>query len=69
MITIHGSIQWPTIRIQIKSNLAKKEPDKYHYNPGNMSGKTADSGKPESEQRANVDRIKSRGKQPHSRDD
>ena len=47
----------------------EKEPGKYHYNPGNMSGKTADRGKPEFEQRANVDRIKSRGKQPHSRDD
>ena len=34
----------------------EKEPGKYHYNPGNMSGKTADRGKPESEQRANVDR-------------
>ncbi len=45
----------------------EKEPGQYHS--GNMSGKTADSGKPESEQRANVDRIKSRGKQPHSRDD
>ena len=24
----------------------EKEPGKYHYNPGNMSGKTVDSGKP-----------------------
>ena len=47
----------------------EKEPGKYHYNPGNMSGKTADSGKPKSEQRANVNRVKSRGKQPHRRDD
>ena len=37
----------------------EKEPGKYHYNPGNMSGKTADSGKPKFERRANVDRIKS----------
>ena len=36
---------------------------------GNMSGKTIDSGKPELERRANIDRIKSCGKQPHSRDD
>jgi hypothetical protein len=47
----------------------EKEPGKYHYNPGNMSEKTIDSGKPESQQRANIDRIKSRGEQPHSRDD
>ncbi len=38
----------------------EKEPGKFHYNPGNMSGKTADGCKDESEQRANVDRIKSR---------
>ena len=36
----------------------EKEPGKYHYNPGNMSEKTIDSGKPESQQRANIDRIK-----------
>jgi hypothetical protein len=47
----------------------EKEPGKYHYNPGNMSEKTIDSGKPESQQRANIDRIKSRGEQPHTRDD
>jgi len=47
----------------------EKEPGKYHYNPGNMSEKTIDAGKPESQQRANIDRIKSRGEQPHSRDD
>ena len=46
----------------------EKEPGKYHYNPGNMSEKAIDRGKPESQQRANVDRIKSRRKQPHSRD-
>ena len=27
----------------------EKEPGKYHYNPGNMSGKTMDSCKPESD--------------------
>jgi hypothetical protein len=36
----------------------EKEPGKYHYNPGNMSEKTVDAGKPESQQRANIDRIK-----------
>lgn len=39
----------------------EKQPGKYHYNPGNQSGKTADITKPESEQDNNVDRIKSRG--------
>jgi hypothetical protein len=38
----------------------EKEPGKYHFNPGNMSGKTSDSCKDESDQRANADRIKSR---------
>lgn len=33
---------------------------KYHYNPGNQSGKTIESVKPESEQVNNVDRIDSR---------
>jgi hypothetical protein len=47
----------------------EKEPGKYHYNPGNMSGKSMDSCKPESEQRANADRIRSRDKQDQSRDD
>ena len=37
----------------------EKEPGKYHYNPGNMSEKTIDAGKPASQQRANIDRIKS----------
>ena len=40
----------------------EKKPGKFHFNPGNMSGKTADIGKAESEQRANVDRIQSRQK-------
>ena len=47
----------------------EKEPGKYHYNPGNMSGKTMDGCKPESEQRANADRIRSRDKHDQSRDD
>jgi hypothetical protein len=38
----------------------EKPPGKFHFNPGNMSGKTADAGKDESEQRANRDRIRSR---------
>ncbi len=37
----------------------EKEPGKFHYNPGNMSGKMKD----ESEQRANKDRIQSRHEQ------
>jgi hypothetical protein len=45
----------------------EKPPGKYHYNPGNMSGKTADISKDESEQENNVDRIRDRGKPPHER--
>jgi hypothetical protein len=41
----------------------EKEPGKFHYNPGNMSGKTIDICKDESEQRANKDRIQSRHEQ------
>ena len=47
----------------------EKEPGKFHYNPGNMSGKTAESCKDEAEQRANVDRIRSRKEEVRSRDD
>jgi hypothetical protein len=40
----------------------EKEPGKFHYNPGNQSGKTADKTltKPESEQANNRDRTESR---------
>jgi hypothetical protein len=38
----------------------EKEPGKYHFNPGNQSGKTVETSKPESEQANNKDRIKSR---------
>lgn len=38
----------------------EKEPGKYHYNPGNQSGKTADVTKPESEQENNIDRKEDR---------
>jgi hypothetical protein len=41
----------------------EKEPGKFHYNPGNMSGKTIDICKDESEQQANKDRIQSRHEQ------
>ena len=36
----------------------EKEPGTFHYNPGNMSGKTI--GKEESKQTANADRKQSR---------
>lgn len=45
----------------------EKKPGKYHYNPGNMSGKTVEIGKDESEQENNVDRIKSRTEETHER--
>jgi hypothetical protein len=38
----------------------EKQPGKYHFNPGNMSGKRTDSGKDEPAQENNVDRSKSR---------
>jgi hypothetical protein len=36
----------------------EKEGGKYHYNPGNQSGKVAEVGKPESERENNVDRMR-----------
>jgi hypothetical protein len=47
----------------------EKEPGKFHYNPGNMSGKTAGICKDESEQRANRDRVSDRKERLQSRDD
>ena len=38
----------------------EKQEGKYHYNPGNQSGKVADILKPESEQENNLDRIENR---------
>lgn len=44
----------------------EKSPGKYHYNPGNMSGKSIDRDKDPSEQQNNTDRIKQR-EEPHER--
>ena len=41
----------------------EKEAGKYHYNPGNQSGKVTDIVKPESEQVNNIDRIEDRHEQ------
>jgi hypothetical protein len=41
----------------------EKGPGKYHYNPGNQSGKSIEITKPESEQENNVDRIQNRHEQ------
>jgi hypothetical protein len=41
----------------------EKGDGKFHYNPGNMSGKTIGSGKDKSEQQDNTDQIRSRRKQ------
>jgi len=38
----------------------EKLPGKYHYNPGNMSGKTVDIARDEPGQENNVDRIRNR---------
>jgi len=46
----------------------EKQEGKFHYNPGNQSGKTAEIFKDESEQENNVDRIHSREPDAHSRD-
>jgi hypothetical protein len=45
----------------------EKPEGKYHYNPGNQSGKVADSLKNESERVNNKDVIENREK-PHSRE-
>jgi hypothetical protein len=44
----------------------EKEPGKFHYNPGNQSGKSAEKvlRKPESELENNRDRIESRTEEP-----
>jgi len=41
----------------------QKEAGKFHYNPGNMSGKSAEIFKDESERENNADRIRSRDPQ------
>jgi hypothetical protein len=40
----------------------EKKPGKFHYNPGNMSGKPI-KGKDESERKSNADRMQRRDKQ------
>jgi hypothetical protein len=51
-----------------KKEAGEKAAGKYHYNPGNMSGKTIESSKPEGEQRANADRKQNRQPLPKGRD-
>jgi hypothetical protein len=41
----------------------EKEPGKFHYNPGNMSGKTVGTSKDKSEQQSSADRIHRRHEQ------
>ena len=46
----------------------EKEPGKYHYNPGNQSGKGAEIGKAASEEKNKVDgRQTGRGQQDQKR--
>jgi hypothetical protein len=55
-----------------QSQPGEKEPGTFHYNPGNMSGKTADSSKDNSDQKSdnNADTIQNRRKgQEHKTDD
>ena len=46
-----------------EKRLRNKESGKFHYNPGNMSGKPAEIFKDESERENNADRIRSRDPQ------
>lgn len=41
----------------------EKEDGTFHYNPGNMSGKTIGSSKDKSEQQTNADNVRRRRKQ------
>jgi hypothetical protein len=50
-----------------KKQPGEKPPGKYHYNPGNMSGKVVDISKDEPEQENNRDTIESRDKPPRER--
>lgn len=43
-----------------KKQPGEKEDGKYHYNPGNQSGKSVEICKPETQQENNADRIRSR---------
>jgi hypothetical protein len=45
----------------------ERKPGKHHYNPGNMSGKTADLFKEDGEKQNNLDTIESREPPPHER--
>jgi hypothetical protein len=46
----------------------EKAPGKFHYNPGNMSGKTIGSRKDESEQQADAEKVHSRRDQQDQTD-
>jgi hypothetical protein len=46
-----------------KKQPGEMPPGKFHFNPGNMSGKTSGVSKVEPEQRANADRKQSRSKE------
>jgi hypothetical protein len=46
----------------------ERKPGKHHYNPGNMSGKTADLFKEDGEKQNNLDTIESREPPPHKRE-
>ncbi len=50
-----------------KKRPGEKEAGKYHYNPGNMSGKTIEILKDEAEQENNADRIRARHEQVQKR--
>jgi hypothetical protein len=42
----------------------EKAPGKYHYNPGNMSGKTVKTGNEGSENKNEGDKLRSRDEEP-----
>jgi hypothetical protein len=46
----------------------EKPPGKYHYNPGNMSGKSVSIPKDKAEQENDVDRLQSRDEPTRKRE-
>jgi len=50
-----------------KKRPGEKKSGKYHYNPGNMAGKTIEIAKDESEQENNVDTIRARDEHAQKR--
>jgi hypothetical protein len=50
-----------------KKRPGEKEPGPFHYNPGNMSGKTAEGCKNQSQEQNNANKKKISGKEEQKR--